>query len=260
MRIVANKRLMDRNRQITTNLFLVTFVVLIGGFFFVNISLFTGERAPDDPLLLLAQALVLPVAFIFTLFSIRMTNLWARRPYPEDVIGDNIKGLSNKSVLYHYFHIPARHVLICPQGVFTITTRWHNGKFDAKEDHWRSKAGMMSRLFSTMRMDGIGNPSLDAERHAAHVQKIVDKVAPGVTVRPLILLVDPNVQVSVEKSKIPVLFNDPKRDNVTSYLRELNKQSGDSKKGAMPLTEHQIAEFEKASGIDLSKIKVTQTA
>lgn len=262
MRIVSNTRLMKRNRQITTNLFLVTFVVLIGGFFFVNFSFFTGQRPVEDPLLLAAQALVLPLALILTLFSIRMTNLWGRRPYPEEVIVEGLKGLSNKSVIYHYFHFPARHVLICPQGIFTITTRWHNGSFTVKGDRWRTNASIFSRFFSALRMDGIGDPTYDAERHAARVQKIVDKVAPGITVKPLIVFIDPKAQIQEEKSSIPVLFADTKREpNITVYLRELNKQMGDSKKtAAMPLTESQIADFERASGIDLGKNKVTQTA
>ncbi len=260
MRIVANARLIKRNRQITTNLFLITFVVLIGGFFFVNINLFTGQRQ-TDPLLLLAQTTILPLAFVLTLFSIRMTNLWGRRPYPEQVIAEGMKGLSNKSVLYHYHHIPARHVLICPQGVFSLTTRWHIGSYTVKDDRWKTNAGVIARFFSSLRMDGIGDPTLDAGRQAQQVQKLIDKVAPGVPVKPLIVFINPAAQVQIDGSSVPVLFADAKREpNLTVYLRELNKQSGEGKKAAMPLTEAQIAAFEKVSGIDLQQSSVTGSA
>ena len=84
MRIVTNSRLASRNRKLATNLFLLTFVLLIGGFIFINLGLFTGDtETARDPLILMAQAVAMPIAFILTLFSIRMTNLWARRPYPD---------------------------------------------------------------------------------------------------------------------------------------------------------------------------------
>ncbi|MGB1288493.1 MAG: hypothetical protein ACPG7F_18305, partial [Aggregatilineales bacterium] len=138
MRVVTNRKLVKRNRQLATYLFLGTFVALVGGFIFINISFFNEDIAADDASLLLLQSLILPVAFILTLFSVRMTNLWARQPYPEKAIEEGLKGLSKKSILYNYYHIPARHVLICPQGVFAIVTRWHNGSYTAEGTKWKS--------------------------------------------------------------------------------------------------------------------------
>jgi hypothetical protein len=76
MRVVMNKKLAERNRRIATYFFLATLVLLIGGFIFVNYSLFTGEIATT--LITLLQCLILPVAFLLTIFSVRMTNIWAR--------------------------------------------------------------------------------------------------------------------------------------------------------------------------------------
>ncbi len=243
MKVVRNDRLAKRNRQIATNLFLVTFLALIGGFVFVNLSLFTGQ-AVDDPLLLVAQTLILPVAFILTLISVRMTNLWARRPYPEDAIAEGLKGLSNKSIIYHYFHIPARHVLICPQGVFTITTRWHNGSYAVNGDRWRTNASVISRFFSSMRLDGVGNPTWDAQRDATRIQKILAAIAPDVPVQPLILFVDPKATVQIEKTEIPILYAGEKQSpNLKEYLRDMNREAK-AKKVALPLTEAQIEQFE----------------
>ncbi len=77
----------------------------------------------------LVQTAILPIAFITTIVSVRMTNLWVRQPRPEVVIREGLKGLSNKSVLYSYYHFPARHVLICPQGVFAMVTRFQDGRY-----------------------------------------------------------------------------------------------------------------------------------
>ena len=145
MRVVTNKKLARRNRQLTSYLFFGTFGALILGFIFINSSLVTGE-APDT-LIILLQATVLPIAFILTIVSVRMTNLWARTPRPEDAIEEGLKGLSNKSVLYNYYHFPARHVLICPQGVFAIATRWHDQKFIIKDGKFSSRRNVISKFF-----------------------------------------------------------------------------------------------------------------
>ena len=261
MRIITNSRLALRNRKIATNLFLLTFALLIGGFIFINIGIFTGEAVKPDPLLLLAQGLAIPVAFILTLFSIRMTNLWARRPYPDESLNEGLKGLSKKSVIYHYYHIPARHVLFSPQGIFAITTRWHNGKYSVEGSQWRTKAGPMSRLLATLRMDGVGQPTTDAKNAAEHLQKLLQDVGITTPVQPLIVFLDERAQVDAAKSDVPVVFASIKHENsLTDYLRGLNKGVEMTKKGAvMPITEQQIAAFE-AKNIDKSQATVKETA
>ena len=131
MRVVTNKKLARRNKKITNYLFFGTFGALILGFVLINASLFTG--AVPDSLTLIAQSAVLPVLLVLTVLSVRMTNMWARVPRPENAIEEGLKGLSNKSILYNYYHFPARHVLICPQGVFAIVTRWHDQEFTFRE-------------------------------------------------------------------------------------------------------------------------------
>lgn len=245
MRIVINTKLAERLRKIATYLFLATLAVLIGGFIFVNYSLFT-DSLPESGILTLQCALI-PAAFFLTLFSVRLTNSWARRPYPEDVIKEGLKGVSKKSVIYHYYHDPARHVLIAPQGVFTITTRWHNGRFAVNGDKWTTFKNPISRFFSLMRMDGIGNPTHEAQKSAQHVQSLLKSVGADVEVKPLILFIDPNVQVEIENPTVPVFFADEKKSpNLTEYLRELNRQQrGDvQQKVTLPLTDSQIQEFE----------------
>ncbi len=252
MRIVTNKKLARRNRRITNYLFLGTFGALILGFIVINASLVTGD-APDT-LTLIAQSAVLPVAFILTIVSVRMTNLWARVPRPEKAIEDGLKGLSNKSVLYNYYHFPARHVLICPQGVFAIVTRWHDQAFTFNEGKFRSRRNAISKMFSAIRMDGVGKPLRDAEFARDHIQRSIDEIAPDVTVQALVVFIDPSASVEFEtKPKIPVLYADPKmppnlKDFMRDAKRQLNEASGDTKNvNLMPLSDEQIEAFEEAT-------------
>ena len=246
MRVVTNNKLAKRNRQMATYLFLGTFVVLGGGFLFINISLFTQD-VPDDPSILLLQSLILPIAFVLTIVSVRMTNLWARQPYPDKAIEDGLKGLSKKSILYNYYHFPARHVLICPQGVFTITTRWHNGRYTVEGSKWKNHQGIIAKWFSFFRMDGIRNPTVDAVQAANKLEKTMKSIAPDVDIQPLVVMIDPKADVTIKEPAIPVLYADPKsKPNLKDFMRRVNRES-DDKSGDLPLTDEQIEAFEAAT-------------
>lgn len=250
MRIETNTALASRNKKLATYLFILTFAALIGGFFFINMSFFDADIDMSDGLVLALQFLVLPTAFILTLVSVRMTNLWVRLPRPENAIREGLKGLSNKSVLYSYYHFPARHVLICPQGVFAIVTRWHDGQYVVDGDRWLTRKGLISRIFSLLRFDGIGSPTRDAERAAEHLRRLLKPIAPDAEVQPLIVFVDPRASVEVVSSSVPVLHADSKSSySMKAYLRDLKQdgEQGGKRRTNLPLTAEQIEAFEKAT-------------
>lgn len=246
MRIEKNERLIARNKRIAQWLFFVSMGVLIVGFLVIN------QPVQDEQTLLLSflmPLIVLPAAFLCTIVSVRMTNLWIRQPRPEDVIEANLKGISNKSVLYHYYHFPARHVLICPQGVFAIVTCYQEGRFGVKGEKWRTYRSTVGKILSLFRFERLGNPTLNAQAAAERVKKALADIAPQVEVTPLILFVDPRAQVEVEESEVPIIFGDPKsKESLKEYLKERNAEL---KKGGvqptMPLTPEQIDAFEEAT-------------
>lgn len=241
MRVETNERLARRNRQIAQYLFFATFGILILGLFVINQQ---ASTLTDDNVLLvtLMQAAVLPVAFITTIISVRMTNLWVRQPRPEVVIREGLKGISNKSVLYNYYHFPARHVLICPQGVFAMVTRFQEGHFTVEGENWKTRKTALSRVLSIFRFDNIGNPSADALRAAAHVKALLQSIAPDVEVQPVVVFVDPKAEVVAIQSKVPVVYPMGKRSPV---LKDLLRDTGKDKR--MSLTPEQIEAFEAAT-------------
>lgn len=253
MRIVTNKKLARRNKKLTNYLFFGTFGALILGFVLINASLLTGA-APDN-LTLIAQSAVLPVLLVLTVVSVRMTNMWARVPRPENAIAEGLKGLSNKSILYNYYHFPARHVLICPQGIFAIVTRWHDQEFTFRDGKFYSRRNIISKFFSLIRFDGVGKPLRDAEFARQSVQRAIDEIASDVEVRALIVFVDPSSRVHFESEpETPVLYADPKTSpNLKEFMRDAKRRMtdvADSKtKNAslMPLTDEQIEAFEEAT-------------
>jgi hypothetical protein len=248
METIINSKLVERNRRIASWLFLGTFVVLAGSFIYFNYAIFT--QTADSDLLLLLQALALPVIFIMTILSIRMTNLWNREPHPEKALAEGLKSVSKKSVMFHYYHIPARHVLIAPQGVFAIVTRWHDGKIMVEGDDWKTNKSAISRFFSALRMDGVGNPSADAQDAAKHVQKLLKDIAPNVEVKPIVVFVSPKVELEIKDPNIPVLYADESKEpSLNDYMRELNRLARPDKqaKVVLPLSDVQIEAFKKAT-------------
>jgi hypothetical protein len=236
MRIETNVRLARRNRQIAQYLFFASFGLLIVGLLISNVPLATGS---DQLLAILLPAIVLPLAFISTMVSVRMTNLWVRTPRPEDTIREGLKGVSSKSVLYNYCAFPARHILITPTGIYAMITRFQDGRFTVEGDKWTTHRSTISRIFSILRFDSIRNPSVDARAAAAQVQALVDQVTTGVTVQPLVLFVDPRAQVNIINPSVPVLYPDLKREpNLKTYLRDAAKHPQRS------LTTEQIQAFE----------------
>jgi hypothetical protein len=244
MRIETNERLVKRNKQIGTYLFLFSMAVLVGGFILANGSLFNieGLESISDALYLTIMPLVLVIGMISTFVSVRMTNLWFRVPRPENLIEQSLKGLGKKGALYNYFHFPARHVLIAPQGVFAIVTRYQDGSYRVEGSKWRTFRTPIGRIFSIFRMDGINNPTLDAQMAAEHVQDILRSINAEVPVHPLILFTDSRARLEIVNPTVPVLYADPKQEpNLKDYLRDYPKE------GRVTLTQEQIDQFDEAT-------------
>ncbi len=239
MRVETNERLAHRNRQIAQYLFFATFGVLILGLVFLNTQV--SSVAEGNALLItLAQTAILPIAFITTIASVRMTNLWVRQPRPEIIIREGLKGLSNKSVLYNYYHFPARHVLICPQGVFAIITKFQDGVYHVEGDRWQTRKNILSRVLGLFRFDGVGNPTAEAIRAADHIEKLLESIAPDVEVQPVIIFVDPKAEVIAVNSTVPVVYPVGKRSPVfRDLIRDVGKENRNT------LTAEQIAQFDE---------------
>lgn len=247
MRIVTNQNLVNRNRKWAQYLFFLSFALLIGGLLITN-QQGSVQNTSDVLLTVVAPALVLPIAFIATLASVRMTNLWARLPRPEDALRDGLKGINPKAVLYNYFHFPARHVLFAPQGVFAIVTRFQDGHYICVGDQWSTQQGIGRRLLGIFRFDGIGNPTADAIKAKKHVQSLLQSSGIDVEVQPLILFVSPRVQLELQEPVVPVVHTTVKHDlSVKKYLQEASKEK------KLIFTPEQIQQFESTSGIVVSQ-------
>lgn len=214
MRVVINQAQIDRNRKISHILFFVSLGGMGLGFFYT----WTTPSSSGSQL----SCLILPMLLMMTLISVRMANLWIREPRPEKVLNEAFKGLSKKYTAFHYV-LPAPHVLIGPEGVYTILAIWQDKAYRVSGKKWYGDDGLLRKLNGYMRQDLIGNPYSEAAFHAQEVQKLVNKVAPdsGVEVQPLIVFVNPKASFESEDPLVPILYADSKkRPSLRAFLKE----------------------------------------
>ncbi|MEO1441441.1 MAG: nuclease-related domain-containing protein [Chloroflexota bacterium] len=243
MRVETNDRIMRRNRKIAQYSFFISMGVWLAGLGVSFSGVFGDDASETLSLIEVGVTLTLPFALILALFAVYMTNLWIREPRPEQAIRDGLKGVSNKSVLYHYFHAPAKHVLISPQGVIVMIVRWQPGTMTVDGEKWRMERGVFGRMTGIFRLDGLGDPVGEAERAVEYIERILEPIAPDVDVEPLIVLTDPRAEADMTDSPIPVLYTDEKRKpNLKSFMRKHPDKGGE-----LPLTDEQIEAFEKAT-------------
>ena len=219
MRILTNMRLTTRNRRIAQYMFFASLGVPMIGLLLIN----ADAKSPVTLLFsTLLPFIVLPLAYIIMITSIRMTNLWVREPRPEIAIQNGLKGISNKSVLYNYIFMPVRHVLFTPQGVFTLTTRFQDGAFTVKGSTWESNRKGMAKLMTILRMDSIGNPTAEALKAKAKVEAMLKDIAPDVPVNPLIVFIDPKAVFQATDPDVPVVHATAKElPNLKDYLQSV---------------------------------------
>lgn len=215
MRVVINEALINRNRKISHILFFISLAGMGVGF----VMTWTTDPASGASQL---SCLILPVLLLLTLTSVRMANIWIREPRPVEVLNNSLKGLGQKYTIFHHL-LPAPHVLIGPEGVFTITTVWQDKAYRVKGKKWYGDEGILRKLNGYLRQDLIGNPFADAALHAREMERLLAKIAPEIEIKvqPLVVLIHPRASVELEDPLFPVLYADPKKKpSLRQYLRE----------------------------------------
>jgi hypothetical protein len=220
MRVIINQALIDRNRKMSQILFFVSLAGMGIGFFYT----WTSDPNQQSNQL---SCLILPILLLMTLTSVRMANTWIREPRPVNVLSDALKGMDKKHTIFHHL-LPAAHVLIGPEGVFTIKTVWQERPYQVKGQKWYGDHGLLRKLQGYLRQDLLGNPFQDAIFEAQQVQKMIDKIAPdsGVEVQPLIVFISANAEFEAEDPLFPVLYADPKKKpSLRAYLRDVKAEN-----------------------------------
>lgn len=214
MRIVLNEGLIERNRRLAQILFFVSIAFLIGSFFL------STQVAASDDLGFYFQCLTIPVLFGLVLLSVRMTNAWVRQPHPWEALQEGLKGIGGDTHLYN-FVMPANHVLVNPNGIFAIVTRFQDSPQKVVDDTWQTTRS----LLTFMRQEQLGNPTEEARQKAHKTEVFLQELLkdPTIRVQPVVVFVSPAANLTIEgEQTVPVLYANPdkKKYSLKNYLRD----------------------------------------
>lgn len=150
MEIISNDRLIRRNARIGQIASIAGLLVLAGGMY---LSFARQE-------LFYLSMLALLSGFALSQVGIYFGNRWGRRPRPDELLNQALKGLDSRFSLYHYM-TPTAHLLVGPAGVWVLLPRHQGGTitYDEVRQRWRQKGGnLYLKIFA---QESIGRPDLE---------------------------------------------------------------------------------------------------
>ncbi len=168
MEIETNEKLIKRNGLIGQYTMLASLLVLAGG-------LFVSFRYQTQVTLSFGM---LMVGFLLSQVGIYYSGRWGRRPRPDELLNQALKGLDGRYHLYHY-KTPASHLLIGPAGVWVLIPRSQKGIITYSKNRWRQRGGgPLQAYLRVFAQEGLGRPDAEIDGEVAGVKSFLKKIYP----------------------------------------------------------------------------------
>ncbi len=196
MRIFTDDSLIKRNSRLGQIATIAGLLVLVGG-------MFVSFRYPNFAGF---AWIALLVGFALSQIGLYFGNRWGRRPRPDELIDQGLKGLNDQYSIYHYL-TPAAHLLVGPSGLWVIVPYYQVGKIVYEKGRWKQKGGgFMQRYLRAFAQEGLGRPDLEAPAEVQAVNRFLNKKIPDKEIPDaLSALVFTNEKVELEVDGAPIL-------------------------------------------------------
>ncbi len=148
MNIYRNDKLINKNAKIAQVGLIITMAVLIGG-------MVISFKNPDQ--ILLAYSLLI-IGFLLFQVTIYYQNRWGRKPRPDTLLDQSLKGFDNRHSLYHYL-TPVSHLLVGPTGIWILLPFYQRGKISYENGRYKQTG--RSLYWKILSQEGLGKPELD---------------------------------------------------------------------------------------------------
>ena len=194
MNIVRNDALVRRNARIAQ-------ITMLGGLLVLGGGMFISFRMPEQFGLSLAA---LMIGFALSQVGIYFSNRWGRRPRPDELLNQALKGLDNKYSIYHYT-APVSHLLVGPSGIWVLMPRHQRGKITYAKGRWHQKGGnLYLKIFA---QESLGRPDLEVMSEIENLQNFFKKNLPEDTKLPEIqaalVFTNPKAEVDIPEDENP---------------------------------------------------------
>ena len=199
MKIVKKEKMIQRNAQIGRVVTIVSLVIL-------GVGMYITFKQPEQFYL---SIIALLVGFLLSQVGIFYTNRWGRKPRPDELLEQVLKGLDDRYSLYHY-HTPASHVLIGPAGIWTLHPKTQKGTITYQRNRWRQRGGgILQGYLKLFAQEGIGRPDLEIESDANGLGKQLMKNLPDFDLPPIhaaLVFFHPDIELQADDAPAPTLF------------------------------------------------------
>ena len=197
MEIFTNEPLIRRNARIGQISSIAGLVVLGGGMYisFANPQLFN------------ISMIALLLGFALSQVGIYFGNRWSRRPRPDEVLNQALKGLDGRFNLYHY-RTATGHLLVGPAGIWVLMPRSIRGTilYDEAKNRWRQKGGnLYLKIFA---QEGLGRPDLEIGGEVDAVTRYLKKLLPErefPQIQAALIFTNEKTEVEADNAPIPTL-------------------------------------------------------
>lgn len=215
MRIIANNKLINRNRKIGKYATIASLLVLVGGL------IISFNPSADSTLVMLSFGALL-VGFLLSQVGIYFGNKFGRSPRPDELISAGLKGLDDRYALYHFL-TPVAHLLVGPAGIWIVNPYNQRGKifYNAQKKKWQQQGG--SFIMKIFGQEGMGRPEQENYGLYQDMQKFIQKEVniPGLPEpQVLMVFVDPKVSVTAGDSPTPAFTLDKMKDFIRKQAKE----------------------------------------
>jgi hypothetical protein len=193
MNIVRNDKLISRNSRIAQ-------ITMLGGLLILAAGMFISFRFPDQVSFSLGALLL---GFLLSQIGIYFSNRWGRRPRPDELIDQSLKGMESKYMLYHYAS-PVQHLLVGPSGIWILMPYYQRGTITFKNGRWIQKGGnWYLKLFA---QESLGRPDLELASEMENLRKMLSKKLPEEAVPQIqaaLVFFNPKVVVDIPPDETP---------------------------------------------------------
>ncbi len=225
MKIIANDRLIRRNKKIGQYALFGGVIVLAGG-------LYLSTRNTSTMVTLSYVALL--GGIILSQVGIYFSNRWGRNPRPDELLTANLKGLDDRYTFFNYSS-PVPFLLLGPSGVWILLPYHQGGRITFEKDRWKQKGGnWYLKIFA---QEGLGRPDLEVTSQENDVKRRLGKTLSEdqiPTIKPVIVMTNPKTVIDVEDAPVPTIPVKKLKDTVRKKSKDDN------------LPDSELTELEKA--------------
>ncbi len=196
----------------------------LGGLFLLMAGLVLPMFRPG--LAILGQIMVI-AGILVSMSGIYFANRWVRRPRPEDSLANTLKTLDDGYSLFCYTSLPARHILLMPNGILAFETINLAGEFSYQNGRWKEKMNL-GRMLRYLLEEHLGDPSRTARLAETALKDQIHNtlgIPKSVPISSMVVFLHPLAQLEVRGAPVTVCKIDKLRKQVASKAPKMDPQT-----------------------------------